>query len=106
MDNKPKVNFYTVLIILSLLLMQYFIVVFLITALVNFAIGEMAVPYELWQLIGKIIVLTITIIFYYLYKKADMSSSRKAKYKLYLIGFTIFSVEIGVFYGYLYLVGI
>ena len=103
MDDKPKVDFYTVLIILSLLLMQYFIVVFLVGSFMYFAIGA---PYELWQLIGKIIVLTITIIFYYLYKKADTSDSRKAMYKLYLIGFIIFSVEIGVLYGYLYLIGI
>ena len=106
MNNKSDVRFYAVMIILSLLLMQYFIVVFLITALVNFAIGEMAVPYELWQLIGKIIVLTITIIFYYLYKKTDSSKVRKTTYKIYLIGFIIFSVEIGVFYGYLYLIGL
>ena len=106
MNNKSDVRFYAVMIILSLLLMQYFIVVFLITALVNFAIGEMVAPYELWQLIGKIIVLTITIIFYYLYKKTDPSKGRKTTYKIYLIGFIIFSVEIGVFYGYLYLIGI
>jgi len=103
MDNKPKVNFYTVLAIVSLLLIQYGIVIFLIVILIDFAIG---VPYEVWQLIGKVIVLTITIILYYLYKKADHSKGRKAKYKLYLIGFIIFSVEIGVFYGYLYLIGL
>ena len=103
MDNKPKVDFYTVLIILSLLLMQYFIVVFLTIALFN---SDMGVPYELWQLKGKIIVLTITIIFYYLYKKTDPSKGRKTTYKIYLIGFIIFSVEIGVFYGYLYLIGL
>ena len=104
MDNKPKVDFYTVLIILSLLLIQYYIVGFLTLAFMNFAIGE--TPYELWQLIGKVIVLTITIIFYYLYKRADDSKGQKATYKIYLIGFIVFSVEIGAFYGYLYLIGI
>ena len=103
MDNKPKVDFYTVLIILSLLLMQYFIVVFMTIALFK---SDMGVPYEIWQLIGKVVVLTITIIFYYLYRKADTSDSRKTMYKLYLIGFIVFSVEIGIFYGYLYLIGI
>ena len=105
MNNKSNVG-YAVTTIFSLLLVQFVVFYFLAAAWINFAIGDLANPYELWQLIGKIIVLTITIIFYYLYKKADMSNSRKAKYKLYLIGFTIFSVEIGVFYGYLYLIGI
>ena len=103
MDNKPKVSFYTVLAIVSLLLVQYGIVVFLVGSFMYFAIG---IPYESWQLIGKVIVLTTTIIFYYLYKKADSSKGRKATYKIYLIGFIIFSVEIGAFYGYLYLIGI
>ena len=102
MDNKPKVSFYTVLIILSLLLIQYGVLLFLIGSFMDFAIG---MPYEVWQLKGKVVVLTITIILYYLYKKTDTSKSRKAKYKIYLIGFIIFSVEIGVFYGYLYLIG-
>ena len=105
MDNKSDVRFYAVMIILSLLLIQYFIVGFLVTAFVNFAIGDLAAPYELWQLIGKIIVLAITIIFYYLFKKTDPSKGRKTTYKIYLIGFIIFSAEIGVFYGYLYLIG-
>ena len=103
MDDKPKVSACTILTIANLLLIQYGIVVFLVGSFMYFAIGA---PYELWQLIGKIIVLTITIIFYYLYKKADHSKGRKATYKLYLIGFIIFSVEIGVLYGYLYLIGI
>ena len=103
MDNKPKVNFYTVLAIVSLLLIQYGIAAFLVVSLMNFAVG---VPYETWQLTGKVVVLTITIILYYLYKKADNSKGRKATYKIYLTGFIIFSVEIGVFYGYLYLIGI
>ena len=103
MNNKPKVNVYTVLAIVSLLFIQYGIFLFLMLTLLEFAVG---VPYEIWRLIGKVVVLTITIILYYLYKKADNSKGRKAKYKLYLIGFIIFSVEIGVFYGYLYLIGI
>ena len=103
MDNKPKVNFYTVLAIVSLLLIQYGIVAFLVVSLMNFAVG---VPYETWQLTGKVVVLTVTIILYYLYKKVDNSKGRKATYKIYLTGFIIFSVEIGVFYGYLYLIGI
>lgn len=104
MDNKPKVSLYTVLAIVSLLLIQYYIVGFLTLAFMIFAVGE--TPYEIWQLIGKVVVLTITIILYYLYKKADNSKDRKTTYKVYLIGFIIFSVEIGVFYGYLYLIGI
>ena len=103
MENKPRVSFYTVLAIVSLLFIQYGVVVFLVGTLLHFAIGT---PYEIWQLIGKVIVLTITIIFYYLYEKADYSKGRKALYKLCLIGFIIFSVEIGVFYGYLYLIGL
>lgn len=103
MDNKPKVNFYTVLAIVSLLLIQYGIAAFLVVSLMNFAVG---VPYETWQLTGKVVVLIVTIILYYLYKEADNSKGRKATYKIYLTGFIIFSVEIGVFYGYLYLIGI
>ena len=103
MDNKPKVNFYTALAIVILLLIQYGIVAFLVVSLMNFAVG---VPYETWQLTGKVVILTVTIILYYLYKKADNSKGWKATYKIYLTGFIIFSVEIGVFYGYLYLIGI
>lgn len=102
MNNEPKVSSYNVLAVVVLMFIQYCIVVFFVAIWTDFA---MAVPYELWQLIGKVIVLTITIILYYLYKKADASKGRKAKYKRYLIGFIIFSVEVGVFYGYLYLIG-
>jgi len=104
MNDKSNVG-YAVTIILSLLLVQFVVFYFLAAAWINFAIGDLANPYELWQLIGKIIVLTITIIFYYLYKNTDPSKVRKTTYKIYLIGFIIFSLEIGVFYGYEYLIG-
>ena len=104
MDNKSDVRFYAVLIILSLLFIQYCIIgVFVTIASMGWS-GE--ITYDVWQLIGKVVVLTITIIFYYLYKKTDTSKGRKTTYKVYLIGFIIFSVEIGVFYGYLYFVEI
>ena len=103
MDNKPKVSSYNVLAVVVLMFIQFGIVAFLILTLMNFAIG---IPYELWRLVGKVVVLTITVILYYLYKKVDTSKVRKATYKICLIGFIIFSVEIGVFYGYLYLIGL
>ena len=104
MNNKSNVG-YAVANILSLLFIQFVVFYFLAAAWINFAIGDSFNPYELWQLIGKIVVLTITIIFYYLYKKTDPSKGQKTTYKIYLIGFIIFSLEIGVFYGYEYLIG-
>lgn len=103
MDNHSKATFNKGLTIFNLLLAQFGVVIFLIAVFTHFVFQS---PYLLWELIVKLIILIMTIVFYFLYKRSNLSSEEKLKYKFYLSGFTIFSIEIAILYGYLYLIGV
>lgn len=103
MNNKPKVAFNKGHAIFNLLLMQFVVFVFLVVTFNHFIFQS---PYLLWQLFFKLIILITTIVLYCLYKRNGISEEQKAKYKLYLSGFIIFMIEIGILCSYLYLIGI
>lgn len=101
-NNKPKVEFNKGLAIFNLLLMQFVVFVFLVGVFNHFIFQS---PYFLWQLFFKLIISLTTVVLYCFYKRKSISEEQRVKYKFYLSGFIIFIIEIGLLYGYLYLIG-
>ena len=91
------------LTILYLLTVQFVVFIFLLLVFLNYIIKT---PYELRQLIFKIILVTMTIVYYSLARRKNASDAYRLKYKIYAYAFAGFILEIIVLYAYLYLIGV